>query len=73
MPGAPTSAGVKWLQSKNTLDFLHPYEKRTINIMRFHGISHSSPALPSAPSLLDDLHMSLCIALCVSVWQILQM
>lgn len=46
MPGAPTSAGVKWLQSKNTLDFLHPYEKRTINIMRFHGISHSAPALP---------------------------
>lgn len=67
MPGAPTSAGVKWLQSKNTLDFLHPYEKRTINIMRFHGISHSARAPLAAPSLLDDLHMSLCIALCECV------
>lgn len=49
MPGAQTSAGVKWLQSKNTLDFLHPYEKRTINIMRFHGISHSARVPLAAP------------------------
>lgn len=52
MPGAATSAGVKWLQSKNTLDFLHPYEKCTINIMRFHGISHSARAPLAAPLCL---------------------
>lgn len=65
MPSATTCGGVKWLQSKNTLDFLHPYEKRTINIMRFHGIYHSASALPPSPlhpcCLMTYIWVSLCV------------
>lgn len=53
-----SSLRLKWLQSKNTLDFLHPYQKRTINIMRFRVLSTPDQPLP-LPCLF-----SLCMCVC---------